>query len=102
MRQARLVPVKHGLSSLMVVLKEEEIKAEDVPVHMHHEHTETKHIKDKSEIPPGTVNAGHINKITTLPLPAEGDWKQATSEDNYLRYIKSILSSPEEKPIEPK
>ena len=48
------------------------------------------------------VHAGHINETTTLPLPTEEEWKQAASEDHHLGYIKRILSSPEETPIDPK
>ena len=39
-RQARLVPLKHGISALMLALKEAEIKAEAITVHMHQGHTE--------------------------------------------------------------
>ena len=59
---------------------------------MHYKQTATKQLKDKYEIPTGMLYAGHINKTTTLPLPTEEDWGQATSEDHYLGYIKSVLS----------
>ena len=48
------------------------------------------------------VHAGQINETTTLPLPTEEEWRQATSEDHDLVYIKRVLSGPEETPIEPK
>ena len=48
------------------------------------------------------VHAGQINESTTLHLPTELEWRQATSDDNYLGYIKKILSSPEETHIDPK
>ena len=48
------------------------------------------------------VHAGQINKTTTVPLPNEEDWRQATSEDRDIGYIKRILSIPEETPIDPK
>ena len=48
------------------------------------------------------VHAGQINKTTTLTLPTGEEWSQATLQDNDLRYIKRILSSPEETLIEPK
>ena len=35
MRQSRVVPGKHGMVALMLVLKEAEVKAEDISVHMH-------------------------------------------------------------------
>ena len=35
MRQAIVVPGKHGMLALMLALKEAKIKAEDIPVHMH-------------------------------------------------------------------
>ena len=44
----------------------------------------------------------NFNKITTLCLPTEEAWRQATSEDNDLVYIKNILSSLEETPVDPK
>ena len=34
------------------------------------------------------VHVGQINKTTTLTLPTEEEWRQATSEDRALRYIK--------------
>ena len=36
MRWTRLVPVKNGMASLMIPLKEAKIKAEAIPVYMHH------------------------------------------------------------------
>ena len=48
------------------------------------------------------VHVVHINKTTTLTLPTEEEWRQAKSEDHDMGYIKSILSSTEETPIEPK
>ena len=36
MRWTRLVPVKHGMASLMIALKEAKIKAEAIPVYMYH------------------------------------------------------------------
>ena len=44
MRRSRVVPGKYGMASLMLTLKEAEIKAEDIPVHMHQEHTETQQL----------------------------------------------------------
>ena len=54
--------------SLMLALKEAEINALAIPVHMHHKHIATKHLKDKSEIPIVMVHAGHINETTALSL----------------------------------
>ena len=51
-------------------------------------------------MPTGTVHAGQINKTTTLPLPIEEYWRQATSEDHDLIYIKRILLGPEDTPID--
>ena len=45
MRQARVVPVKHGMSALMLARKEAGIKAEAIPVHMHQGKTATKQLK---------------------------------------------------------
>ena len=47
MRWARGVPGKHGMADLILTLKEEEIKAEAIPVHMHQGHKESQHPKDK-------------------------------------------------------
>ena len=44
----------------MIAVKGEEIKVEDMPVHMHHKQTTTKKLKSKGEIPTGMVHAGHI------------------------------------------
>ena len=38
MRQARVLPIKHGMSTLMLELKEAEIKAEAILIHMHQGH----------------------------------------------------------------
>ena len=73
------------MSDIMISLKEAEIKAEGIPVHMHHAKTATKQLKDKGEIPIVTVHVGQINKTTTLPLPTEEEWRQAKSEDKYIR-----------------
>ena len=41
MRRSRGVPVKHGIAAFIISLKEAKIKAEVIPVHMHHGHIET-------------------------------------------------------------
>ena len=69
MRRERVVPGKHGMEALMLAIKEAEINAEAVPVHMHQGNTETQQLKDNNETPTGMVHAGLINKTTTLPLP---------------------------------
>ena len=94
MRPARVVPGKHGISALMIALKEAEINLEAIPVNMHHKQTATKQLKDNGEITTGTVHAGQVNKTKTLPLPTEKEWRQATSEDHDIGYIKRILSIP--------
>ena len=71
MRRERMVPRKHGMVVLMIALKEAEMKAEDISVHMHNEKTETKQLKDKVKITTGTVHAGEINKTTRLTLSTE-------------------------------
>ena len=71
MRWARVVPGKHGMSALMIALKEAEIKVESLPVHMQHKQTANKQLKDKGELTTGTVHEKQINKTTTLPLTAE-------------------------------
>ena len=94
MIRSRVVPGKHGMASLMIALKEAEIKADNIPVHMHQGYTETKQLKDNNEIPTVMVHARHINKTTTIPIPTEEEWRQATSEDHDIGYINRILSSP--------
>ena len=79
MIQARVVPVKHDISSLMIALKEAEIKAEAIPVQMHKGHTETQHLRDNNNTPTVMVHTGQNNKTTTLPLPNEEEFRQATS-----------------------
>ena len=69
---------------------------------MNQGHTETQQLKDKNETPKLMVHEGQIKKTTTLPLPTEEEWRQATSEDLDIGYIKSILSIPEETPTDPK
>ena len=78
----------------MIALKEAKIEAESIMVHMHQKMTATKNLKDKGEIPTGTVHVGNINKTTTLPLPTEEGWSQATSEDHDIGYIKRIFIYP--------
>ena len=53
-------------------------KGKDIPVHMHQGETTTKQLKDKGETPTVIVHSGQINKTTTLNLPNEEDWRQAT------------------------
>ena len=102
MIQERVLSGKYGISALMLALKEEEIKAEAIPVHMHQGHTETYQLKYNNETPTVMVRTGKINKNTKLPLPTEEEWSQATSQGHDIGYIKSILYSPEETPIGPK
>ena len=71
MRRSRVVPGKYGMSSLMLALKKAEIKAEVIPLHMQQRNIETQWLKDKNETPKLMVNAGQINKTTTLPIPTE-------------------------------
>ena len=71
MIRARGVPVKHGMTSLMLELKRREIKVEAIPGHMNQYHTETQQLKEKNETTKLIVHTGHINKSTKLPLPTE-------------------------------
>ena len=96
------MPGKNGMAALMLALKEAEILAEYIPVHMQQGHTESKQPKYMKETPTVMVHEGQINETTTLPLPNKEDCKQDTSEDQDLGYIKRILSSPEETPIDTK
>ena len=47
---------------------------------MHHKHTSIKQLKAKGEKPTVMVHAVQIKETTTLPLPTEGDLRQATSD----------------------
>ena len=58
MIRARVVTVKHGISDLMLALKEAEIKVEAIMVHMHHKQTATKNLKEKVETPKVVVHVG--------------------------------------------
>ena len=49
---------------------------------MNQGHTETQQLKNNNETTTLMVHAVYINKTTTLPLPTEEEWKQATSEDH--------------------
>ena len=48
------------------------------------------------------VHSVQINKVTTLYVPTEEEWIQATVYYYYLNYIKRILSDTQEEQIEPK
>ena len=71
MRREIMGTRKHGMTALMLAIKEAETKAEAIPVHMHQGQTSTKQIKDKYETPTVMVYAGQINKITTICLTTE-------------------------------
>ena len=49
------------MADIVLALKEAEIKAEDIPVHMHQGKTSTQKLKDKDETPTVMVNAVQIN-----------------------------------------
>ena len=89
-----MVPGKHGMATLMLVLNEAEIRAEAIPVHMYQGKTVTKHMKYRGEKPTVMAHADHINETATLCLPIEEEWRQYTSEDHDIRYVKRILSGP--------
>ena len=50
-RQARVVPGKHVIVTLMLSLKKAKVKAEAIPVYMYQGQTATKQPKDKGEKP---------------------------------------------------
>ena len=62
MRQSRVLHGEHGISYLVIALKEAEIKSEAIPVHMHHKQTATKQLKDKGETHTVMVHAVQIKK----------------------------------------
>ena len=49
MRKARVVPGKHGMSALMISLKESKTKSEAIKVHIYQGNTEKQQLKDKDE-----------------------------------------------------
>ena len=65
---ARVMPIKCVISSLMISLKEVEIKVEHITLHIHHKRTSKTNLKDKGEIPTVMVHKVQINETTTLPL----------------------------------
>ena len=69
MRQAIVVPGKHGIEDLMLALKEAEIKVEDIPVHMHQGDTVTQQMKYINETPIVIVHVGKIKETTTYLCP---------------------------------
>ena len=97
-----MVPGKNGMAVLMLALKEAEIKAESIPVHMYQGKTGTKQLKYKDETPIVMVQTGNINETTTLSLPTEEEWRKATSDNHDIGYIQNILSGPEETLVDPK
>ena len=71
MIRAIVVPGKHDISSLMIALKEAEIKLGSIPVHVHQWHKETQQLKYKDETPTVMLNAVQINETTSLCIPTE-------------------------------
>ena len=55
---------KHGIAALMLALKELEINAESIPVHINQVNTATQQLKDKDETPTVMVHEGQINETT--------------------------------------
>ena len=60
MRQSRVVPGKHAMTDFILEIKEAQIKAEDIPVHVDQDHTETKQLKYKDETPTVMVHSEQI------------------------------------------
>ena len=79
MKHSRVLPRKHGMSALMLALKEAEVKEEAIPVQINQGNKETQQLKDNNKTHTVMVHTGYINKTTTLPLPIEEKWRQATS-----------------------
>ena len=91
MRRARVVTGKYGMSALMISLKEAKKNAEYIPLHMHQENTETQQLKDNNKTSTVMMHGGKINETITLTIPTEKEWRQATSKDHDLGYIKRIF-----------
>ena len=43
------MPVKHGIAAFIIKLKEAKIKADAIPVQIHHVHIETQQLKDNNK-----------------------------------------------------
>ena len=69
MRRSIVVPVKHVMAALILLLKDVEIKEEDIPVHMHQVHATKKLFLSKVETPTVMIHFGNINVTKTLCLP---------------------------------
>ena len=69
MRRKIMAPVKYGMVALILELKEAQIKAEAIPLHMQRGNTETQHLKDNDKTTIVMVKVGHINETTALCLP---------------------------------
>ena len=48
MRWSIMMPINHVMGALMIALKEAEINAEAISVHMHQGHIETQQLKDNN------------------------------------------------------
>ena len=73
---------------------------EYITVHITSGQNTTKQPTGKGETRMVMVNQGQKNETTTLCIPTEEQWRKSTAEDHDLRYIKSILSGMEGKPID--
>ena len=71
MIRERVVLGKHDTAALMLTLKEAEINAEALRVHMHQGQKATQQHKYNNETPTVVVHAVHINENTTLCIPTE-------------------------------
>ena len=69
MRREGVVSGKHGITSLMLVLKEEKTEAEAILVNMHQGKIEPKNLKDKDETLTVMVHKVQNNETTILYLP---------------------------------
>ena len=57
------------MAALMIAIKEAEIKAEDIPVHMYQGQKVTQQLKDKNVTTTVMVHTGYINETTKLCIP---------------------------------
>ena len=60
MRHSRVVSGKHAMTDFILEIKEAQIKAEDIPVHVDQDHTEKKQLKYKDETPTVMVHSEQI------------------------------------------
>ena len=79
---------------LMLELNDAEVKSEAIQLHMHQDNTAKKEQGENIENLVAVVRAGYLNKNTSLCLPTQEDFIQATAEDKYLITLRGFYLFP--------